>query len=77
MTIPKFIATLIIAGVIAYFFASFVGILGVLGGVFGGAFIALIGKNNFKIATGDVLGASNEIGRLFSLLFMLIALIIL
>ena len=77
MTIPKFIATLIITGAIAYFFASFVGILGVLGGVFGGALIALIGKNNFKIATGDVLGASNEIGRLFSLLFMLIALIIL
>jgi len=76
MTIPKFIATLIITGAIAYFFANFVGILGVLGGVFGGALIAFIGKNNFEIATGDVLGASNEIGRLFSLLFMLIALII-
>jgi len=77
MTIPKFIATLIITLAIGYFFAGFVGILGVLGGAFGGALIAFIGKNNFKIATGDVLGASNEVGRLFSLLFMLIALIIL
>ena len=76
MTIPKFIAMLIITGAIGYFLANFIGILGVLGGVFGGALVALIGKNNFKIATGDVLGASNEIGRLFSLLFMLIAFLI-
>lgn len=77
MTIPKFVLTLIIAILIAYFFASFIGIFGVLGGVFGGSLMALIGKNNFKIVTGDVLGASNEIGKLFSLLFMLIAFIIL
>ncbi|MBZ9571057.1 adenosylcobinamide-GDP ribazoletransferase [Methanobrevibacter sp. TMH8] len=75
MTITKFVVALIIAIIIAYFFASFIGIFGVLGGVFGGSLMALIGKNNFEIATGDVLGASNEIGRLFSLLFMLIAFI--
>lgn len=76
MTIPKFAATIIITIAIAYFFSGFIGIFGVLGGVFGGSLIALIGKNNFKIATGDVLGASNEMGRLFSLLFMLIVLTI-
>jgi len=75
MTIPKFIIILIICIAIAYFFSNFIGIMGVLGGIFGGALISFIGKKNFKIATGDVLGASNEVGRLFSLLFMLIAFI--
>ena len=77
MTIPKFIIILIISIAIGYFFSNFIGIIGVLGGVFGGALVSIIGKNKFKIATGDVLGASNEVGRLFSLLFMLITLIIL
>ncbi len=75
MTLSKFIISLIIVIVIAYLLANFIGVLGVLGGVLGGAIIAYIGEKNFKIATGDVLGASNEIGRMFSLLAMLIALI--
>lgn len=75
MTIPKFTIALILVIAISYFLANFVGVFGVLGGTFGGALIAYIGKKNFKIATGDVLGASNEIGRMFSLLAMLIALI--
>ena len=36
--------------------------------------IALIAKRNFVLANGDVLGMSNEVGRLFSLLFMACAL---
>ena len=76
MTIPKFIATLIITLAMGYFFGGIIGAFGVVGGAFGGALISLIGKKNFKIATGDVLGASNEIGRLFSLLFMLIIILL-
>lgn len=72
ITIPKFIATLIITSIIGYFLGGIIGIFGVIGGMFGGALVSFIGKRNFKIATGDVLGASNEIGRLFSLLFMLL-----
>jgi len=72
----NFIIILSISLVIGYLLANIVGIFGVIGGVFGGGLISLIGKRNFIIATGDVLGASNEIGRLFSLLFMLIMLII-
>jgi adenosylcobinamide-GDP ribazoletransferase len=72
ITITKFIATLIITSVIGYFFGGMIGIFGVIGGMFGGGLLSIIGKKNFKIATGDVLGASNEIGRLFSLLFMLL-----
>lgn len=71
-TIPKFIATLIITSIIGYFFGGVIGIFGVIGGLFGGILVSFIGKRNFKIATGDVLGASNEIARLFSLLFMLL-----
>lgn len=72
----NFIIILIICLVIGYLLANILGIFGVLGGIFGGGLISLIGKRNFVIATGDVLGASNEVGRLFSLLFMLIMLTI-
>ena len=75
MTTIKFTVILILAIAISYLLANFIGVFGVLGGVFGGAFISYIGKKNFKIATGDVLGASNEVGRMFSLLAMLTALI--
>ena len=49
-----------------------IGIIGIIGGAFGGALTALIAKKHLKIANGDVLGTSNELGRLFSLLAMLI-----
>ena len=49
-----------------------IGIIGIIGGAFGGAITALIAKRHLKIANGDVLGTSNELGRLFSLIGMLI-----
>ncbi|MDR0901098.1 MAG: adenosylcobinamide-GDP ribazoletransferase [Methanobrevibacter sp.] len=75
MTILKFIGILAITIAIAYILAGFIGIFGVLGGIFGGSYISYLGKKHFKIATGDVLGASNEFGRMFSLIAMLIAII--
>ena len=48
-----------------------IGLLGIIGGAFGGALTALIAKKHLKIANGDVLGTSNELGRLFSLIAML------
>ena len=36
--------------------------------------IAVVARRNFVLANGDVLGMSNEVGRLFSLLFMAVAL---
>ena len=50
-----------------------IGIIGIIGGAFGGALTALIAKRHLEIANGDVLGTSNELGRLFSLIGMLIA----
>ena len=49
-----------------------IGLLGIIGGAFGGALSALIAKRHLKIANGYVLGASNELGRLFSLMAMLL-----
>lgn len=77
MNIKNYIVGLIICLVIASLLSMRIGfqigILGIIGGAFGGALTALIAKRHLKIANGDVLGTSNELGRLFSLLAMLIA----
>ncbi len=67
------VSTLIIA-VIALLLGNFVGLMGVIGAIVSGLLIAIIARRNFVLANGDVLGMSNEVGRLFSLLFMSIAL---
>lgn len=64
----------VIVGVIAFLLGGWVGILGVLGAIVSGLIIAIIARRNFVLANGDVLGMSNEVGRLFALLFMAIAL---
>lgn len=68
-----FASTAIIA-IIAYAIGGGAGICGVLGAIVSGAIIATIAKRNFVLANGDVLGMSNEVGRLMSLLFMAVAL---
>ena len=67
-------ASTLLVGVISYFLGGLVGICGVLGAIVSGVIIAYIAKRNFVLANGDVLGMSNEIGRLLSLLFMAICL---
>ena len=74
MPIPNYVASLLIGFIIGYYLLGYVGVFGVIGGMFGGVVVSLIAKRNFGVATGDVLGASNEIGRLFSLLFLVIGL---
>ena len=61
----------IIAAALSITTAFHIGIIGLIGGAFGGALTALIAKKHLKIANGDVLGTSNELGRLFSLIGML------
>lgn len=72
INITNYIVGLIIAIVIASIISIPIGTLGIIGGMFGGILAALIGKRHLKIANGDVLGASNELGRLFALIFMII-----
>lgn len=72
--IPNYFASTVVVGIIAYLIGGFVGICGVLGAMVSGIIIATIAKRNFVLANGDVLGMSNEVGRLISLLFMCVAL---
>ena len=73
MSISNYIIAILIGTIISYILLGYVGIFGVLGGMFAGAIVSYLGKKNFKVATGDVLGASNEIARMFSFLLMVIA----
>ena len=72
--IANFFASTIIVACIAGLIGGMVGIVGVAGAVVSGIIIAIIARRNFVLANGDVLGMSNEVGRLFALLFMTVAL---
>ena len=72
--IYNYAASTAIVAVIAFLLGDLTGIIGVLGAIFSGIIIAFIARRNFVFANGDVLGMSNEFGRLFSLLFMSVAL---
>ncbi len=70
----NYIASTAIIAIIAYILGGFAGVCGVIGAMVSGIIIATIAKRNFVLANGDVLGMSNEVGRLLSLLFMTVAL---
>lgn len=73
-TIANYLVSTIFVICIAFLLGNLIGVVGVLGAIVGGIIIATISKRNFILANGDVLGMSNEVGRLFALLFMAIAL---
>lgn len=68
----NYIISTVLVTIVAYLLGGFVGIFGVLGAILSGALVSLIAKKNFKVANGDVLGTSSELGRVFALIFMLI-----
>ena len=70
----NYFASTFIVACIAYLLCGLVGLCGVIGAMISGLIIATIAKRNFVLANGDVLGMSNEVGRLISLLFMCVAL---
>ncbi|WP_458404223.1 adenosylcobinamide-GDP ribazoletransferase [Methanobrevibacter sp.] len=72
--LQNYFTSTILIGIIAYLLGNVAGLAGVLGAVVSGIVIALIAKRNFVLANGDVLGMSNEVGRMVSLLFMSVAL---
>jgi len=75
MKIPSLTISLILTSIIGFFALNLIGILGIVAAIIGGFIMALIAKKHFKYANGDILGASNEIGRAVALVVMIIALI--
>jgi adenosylcobinamide-GDP ribazoletransferase len=74
MNAPLLLFSLIITGTIGFFALNLAGVLGIVGALIGGYIVAEIAKKHFKYATGDILGASNEIGRTVSLIVIIISL---
>ena len=70
----NYLLSTVIVAIVAYLIGGFIGIAGLIGAIIGGFVVSKISARNFKVATGDVLGASNEIGRVIALLFMSVAL---
>ncbi|MCK9150561.1 adenosylcobinamide-GDP ribazoletransferase [Methanobacterium alcaliphilum] len=75
MSVPKLAFISIITGLIGFLALNITGILGILGGIIAGIVMAILAKREFGLATGDVLGASNEVGRMLGLLIMIISFI--
>lgn len=73
-TPSNYMASTIIVCVISLLLGGIVGVCGMIGAMISGIIIALIARRNFVLANGDVLGMSNEVGRLMALLFMAVAL---
>ena len=70
MNIKKLILSLLITIIIGYLALNITGVLGIIGGLLGGIIMTIITRFKFNHATGDILGASNEISRMIALLFM-------
>nr|WP_319374145.1 adenosylcobinamide-GDP ribazoletransferase [uncultured Methanobacterium sp.] len=70
------VALCIILGLLGFNYlgvtGSYTGVIGILGGLVSGLIMTLITRKNFKWTNGDILGASNEMGRMLSLLFIVI-----
>ncbi|MDI6644961.1 MAG: adenosylcobinamide-GDP ribazoletransferase [Methanobacteriaceae archaeon] len=60
----------ILFSVLGFAILNFMGVLGIIGGALAGIILALISRKSFYWTTGDILGASNEIARMLSLLIM-------
>lgn len=77
MNIFLLIFSMVITGLIGYFVLNLPGVFGILAALLGGYIIAKLAQRHFKYANGDILGASNEIGRAVSLIIIVICLIFL
>lgn len=70
----NYIFSTVIVAIISYLIGGHIALIGLVGAILAGFIIAIVARKNFGIANGDVLGTSNEVGRVMALLFMSIAL---
>lgn len=70
MTPQMLLLSIIITLAIGYLALNTAGIMGIVGGLIGGFIMAVTVRMKFTYATGDILGASNEISRMISLILM-------
>jgi adenosylcobinamide-GDP ribazoletransferase len=64
------LVSFILTSAVGFLVFNTAGIIGITMGILAGVLIAFIAKKNFKWATGDVLGTSNEIARMLALVIM-------
>jgi adenosylcobinamide-GDP ribazoletransferase len=62
--------SLILTSALGFLIFNTTGLIGICAGLISGLIIAFIAKRNFKWATGDILGTSNEVARMLALLIM-------
>jgi adenosylcobinamide-GDP ribazoletransferase len=70
MNSKMLLLSLIITLIIGYLVLNITGIIGIVGGLLGGLIMAGVVRKKFNYATGDILGASNEISRMIALVLM-------
>lgn len=66
------VVNIIIALIIAYLLLGANGVIATLATVVFALYIAVVAERNFGCVTGDILGASNEIGRVVALIIILL-----
>ena len=68
--ISDFVAGLVFTGVISYLALGYIGILALMVSQFAGLLVLNTANRHFGGVSGDIVGASNEIGRLAALMFI-------
>ena len=72
MNLKFLLASLVISFILGFLTLKLTGIIIIISALVAGSSITIISRRNFKKATGDVLGGTNEISRMFSLIILVI-----
>ncbi len=76
MNKKKLLISVVISLTVGFLIFNTLGIVGITMGFISGALIALISKKSFIWATGDILGTSNEVGKMLALVIMVTLLLL-
>ena len=70
MNKSRLVLAVFLTSAVGFLIFNITGIVGILTGMTAGFIVAIIARKNFKYATGDVLGTSNEVARMLAILIM-------